>query len=384
MSKVKSETQGKNFRSEVVDRMRLADNVWRLEHGRLVLPRVFGFCRGVERALEMLDSACETLAKGGRKLFLLGQIIHNPWVNDYFRALGVRVLKEEEIARLEEIISPADCAVVPAFGVRPEVRRRLGKIGCQVVDTSCGDVIRLWNWAQKASAAGYGIMIFGRAKHDETVVTKSLLAEQGGKYVIAGNLEQVRQFCDLVKGQIPPERFVELFDKESTNADSIEPFFRLAQVSQTTMLYEETMKVRDFITHAFAERFGGAEKVEAEKRLSFQPTVCRATQDRQASAVELCQAQCDLVIVVGGFGSSNTRHLYELARKYAPAYFIEDARAIFCEHELHTVDPHTSQALTIRDWLPSRRPLKIAVLAGASTPESVVGQVLERLAEFLK
>ena len=371
------------FRSAIVDEARLGGNVLNLPGGQIILPRVFGFCRGVERALEMLQRACDRQA-GGR-FFLLGQIIHNPWVNRYFEGRGVQILGAGEIDRLEELVRAADCAVIPAFGVRPDVMRRLRAIGCQVVDTSCGDVRRLWAWAQRASREGCGVMVFGRADHDETVVTKNLLAEcPGGRYVIAGSLEKVAQFCRLVTGEMPEADFVRLFDSQSTNSRDIAPFGRLAQVSQTTMLYSQTMTVRRMLTEAFERRFGAD---EAARRLSFQPTVCRATQDRQAAAVELCQSRPDVTIVVGGFGSSNTRHLYELARQYSAAYFIEDATAIRSADVLSTVhfEADRQQAGSeIRGWLPAGRPLRIAVLAGASTPESVVGEVIDRLAGFLR
>lgn len=369
------------FRSELTDRVRAAGGVWQLPHGQLLLPRVFGFCRGVERALEMLENASSPQPSAGKKLFLLGQIIHNPWVNEHFRQRGVQILGHAEIACLEEIISPGDCAVIPAFGVRPEVHRRLARIGCQVVDTSCGDVRRLWNWAIRAANDGYGVLIFGRARHDETVVTKSLLAQCGGRYVIAAQLAQVQQFCDLIAGKTNAGDFAKVFDAESTNATGIEPFLRLAQVSQTTMLYDETMSVREMIQQAFERRFGE----ELAGRLCFQPTVCRATQDRQAAAVELCRGSgCDLAIVVGGYGSSNTRHLYELARQYAPAYFIEDATSIDSANRLHTVEADGDRPVVLDDWLPSSRPLRIAILAGASTPETVVAEVMEKLSQYLR
>lgn len=366
-----------SFRSPVVDRIRAGGNVLDLPHGRLMLPRVFGFCRGVEHALEMLEKACNEQGHG--RLFLLGQIIHNPWVNRYFEGRGVRILDEGQIARLEATVRPRDIAVVPAFGVRPEVRRRLEAIGCRIIDTSCGDVRRLWAWARRAGSQGYAVLIFGRARHDETVVTKSLLGEDGSRYAIAGNLDQVRRLGRMIAGEENAAAFGQVFDAQSTNAEGLEPFLRLAQVSQTTMLYDETMRVRELITEAFARRFGD----DLHGRLLFQPTVCRATQDRQAAAVELCRSGCDLVIVVGGYGSSNTRHLYELAGQYARAYFIEDASAIVSGRLLRTMDFATDGPIEMADWLPSARPLRVGVLAGASTPECVVGQVLERLAEFL-
>jgi 4-hydroxy-3-methylbut-2-enyl diphosphate reductase len=373
--------QGRSvFASELIDRIRSAGNVWALPGGEIRLPEVFGFCRGVKQALAMLRKAVATHADHGGRLFLLGQIIHNPWVNSYFQARGVRILSKGQIRRCERHIAPEDCAVVPAFGVELPVEERLRAIGCRIVDTSCGDVRRLWRWAGRAAEDGYGVLIFGRANHDETVVTKSRLAAVGGRYLVVGDMEQTRRFCDLVTGRRPAGTFREHFDDAATNAESLRPFQRLAQVSQTTMLYEETLSVRELIRRAYGERFGEA---GLDERVVSQPTVCRATQARQAAAVALCRSGCDLAVVVGGFGSSNTRHLYELASGFAPAWFIEDARAIRSARELETIDIADDRGFVAADWLPQRRPLRIAVLAGASSPEIVVGEVVERLGEFL-
>ena len=366
--------------SPLVDSIRRMGNVWNLPGGQLLLPEVFGFCRGVERALVMLAQAVAANRQSHRRLFLLGQIIHNPWVNDYFRARGVRILSAGEMVELEGTIAPADLAIIPAFGVPLEIQQKLRSIGCEVIDTSCGDVRRLWAWAERAAAEGFGVLIFGRANHDETIVTKSRLRAGGGKYLVVGDLAAAQRFCDMITAHAPAERFREVFDEQATNASSIDPFTRLAQVSQTTMLYDSTMGVRDLVRRSFAARYG---QNELDKRLMFQPTVCRATQDRQAAAVALCRSGCDLVMVVGGFGSSNTRHLFELARGYCPAYFIEDAAAIRSQRELETLDLTSGRAAVADGWLPDRRPLRIAVLAGASSPQVVVGDVLQRLAAFL-
>ena len=369
------------FASPTVDRVRDTGGVWRLPGGTLRLPEVFGFCRGVERALEMMEAAVAAGRSGGKRLVLLGEIIHNPWVNEHFRQAGVRILCRAEHEDLESRIQPEDCAVIPAFGVPLPVEQRLGRIGCEVVDTSCGDVRRLWLWADRAVKEGRGVLIFGRASHDETVVTKSRIAAAGGRYVVAGSLDQVRRFADLIAEGARHEGFRIAFGREATNAESLEPFVRLAQISQTTMLYEDTMRVRGALREGFERRFGAD---GADERLAFQPTVCRATQDRQTAAVELCRSGVDLVIVVGGFGSSNTRHLYELARQYAPAHFIEGAGAIRSACELRAFDPALEEETAVLDWLPERRPLSIGVLAGASCPEAVVGEALERLAAFLR
>lgn len=376
------------FSSPLVDRIRRNGNLWELPGGQLVLPEVFGFCRGVKRALVMLAGAvaahCASTELGKvdprQRLFLLGQIIHNPYVNDHFSRLGVRILSREELTDLEKIISRGDCAIIPAFGVPLPIENCLHKIGCRIVDTSCTDVRRLWSWAGQAAASGYGVLIFGRAMHDETVVIKSRLEASSGRYLVVGDLTEAARFCDMVTGSAPADEFPAVFGPQATNASSLEPFLHLAQVSQTTMLYDQTMELRELVRRSFAARFG---QDGLRGRLLFQPTVCRATQARQAAAVELCRSACDLVVVVGGFGSSNTRHLFELARGYCPAYFIEDAAAIVSAQRLRTIDPAGKHPVAIEGWLPPRRPLRIGVLAGASSPEVVIGEVLQRLAAFL-
>ena len=370
-----------SFASELVDRIRSQGNVWRLGGGEIRLPQVFGFCSGVKRALTMLEEAVAAHADHSGRVLLLGQIIHNPWVNSYFADRGVRILSREQIEQPDRHITAGDCVVIPAFGVELPVERRLREIGCRIIDTSCGDVRRLWRWADRAAGQGYGVLIFGRADHDETVVTTSRLAAVGGRYLVVGSPGETQLFCDLLTRRRGGEGLRDHFGPGATNAADLRPFERLAQVSQTTMLYDETLAVRERLSAAYAERFGEAGPTE---RLVFQPTVCRATQARQAAAVELCRQGCDLVMVVGGFGSSNTRHLYEVAQARATAWFIEDARAIRSARELETIDLADERRCVAADWLPARRPLCIGVLAGASSPEIVVGEVLERLGEFLR
>ncbi len=369
------------FGSELVDKARREGNRLKLHNGVLIITEVFGFGRGVERELEIFDQAVDAHRSKGTQLFLLGEIIHNPWVNNFFRESGVRILTPQQRREPERYITLDDCAVIPAFGVPLEVQKRLEKIGCEIVDTTCGDVRRLWIWAHQAAADGFGVLIFGRARHDETVVTKSRLANAGGKYVIAGDIEEVDLFGKLITGEFPAEKFRTFFGPEATNSDKLSDFDLLAQVSQTTMLYDETQKVREILRQAYQERYT-REKVD--QYISFQPTVCRATQARQSSALELARAECDLIIVVGGFGSSNTRHLFELARDFAPAFFIETADDILSIDELTTYDIDADRPKKVHRWFPEERPLRIGVLAGASSPEIVLGEVLKKLSKFLE
>ena len=371
---------GDAFGSDVVDRVRAAGGVWALPGGELRMPRVFGFCRGVTRALSMLQEAVAADREDPGHLYLLGEIIHNPWVNAYVQQRGVRILTGESLANPETVLTARDVAVIPGFGVPLQIQRHLETIGCRIVDTSCGDVRRLWAWATRAVGDGYGIVIFGRDAHDETIVTKSRLESAGGRYVVVGDLDQTRRLCELIATDAGSGAFGRAFTPPATNARSAAPFARIAQVSQTTMLYDQTLEVRRLLHEALVARYGAA---EADERLIFEPTVCRATQNRQASAIDLCRSGVDLVVVVGGYGSSNTRHLFELAAQHTPAWFIEDADSIRSAEEILALDAATNKPAIARDWLPAKRPVRIGVLAGASSPEVVVGQVLQRLAELL-
>ncbi len=363
-----------DFHSPGVDRVREAGGVWKLPAGRILLPRVFGFCGGVKRALALMSRALQH--REGRRLVLLGEIIHNPWVNDYFRARGVRVLSNAQRRDIERHVGPEDVAVIPAFGVPLDVEQRLGAIGCEIIDAACVDVRRLWSWVTAAAGEGYGLLLFGKSRHDETVVTRSRLEAVGGSYVVAASLEQVDAFCQCIDTGGSLE---ETFAAEARNTDEIGAFERLAQASQTTMLYDHTLKVRERLSAAFAHRYGPDEGAE---RLKFQPTVCQATQQRQAAAVEACR-RADRVVVVGGFGSSNTRHLHELASQYAPAVHIESAEAIRSEKLVRSRRLDDEEAHEVRGWLGEKRPVTVAVLAGASSPEVVVGEVMQRIAGFL-
>jgi len=262
-----------SFPSKVVDRVRSNGGVWKLPGGELRLPGVFGFCRGVKRAIAMASEALSEHSTRRGRLVLLGEIIHNPWVNDFFSTGGVSILTGEQLRNIEDHVGPEDCALIPAFGVPEGIRKALERIACRVVDCTCGDVLRLWRWSCQAARDGFAVVIFGRANHDETLVTISRLVEAGGTYLVLQTLEEVDRFAEIFASG-DEGAFSETF-AATTNASSLEPFERLAQVSQTTMLYDETLSVRRRLGLALTQRFGP----DAESdRLRFEPTVCQATQ----------------------------------------------------------------------------------------------------------
>ncbi|MBI5724956.1 MAG: 4-hydroxy-3-methylbut-2-enyl diphosphate reductase [Planctomycetes bacterium] len=366
------------FASPVVDAVRKAGNVMRLPGGTIFLPRVFGFCRGVGRALASLQMQLDRPGEAGR-IVLLGQIIHNPWVNRYFSSRGVVILDGSHRQELSRHISAGDTAVIPAFGVPPQVEDDLAGIGCKVIDCSCPDVRRLWEWSARAARDGFAVAIFGRAEHDETVVTKGRLERAGGKYIVLGGIDDVEKFADTLAGGTESPSPTAAFGRSASNAGDMAAFDRLAQVSQTTMLYDQTLQVRRMLNVAFERKFGPA----AAGRLIFQPTVCQATQNRQNAAVELCKSGLDLAVVVGGFDSSNTRHLHALAQRHCPAWLIEDDAAFQPDGDLMAFDIASGRAVRRSHWLPAGRPVRLGLLAGASTPEIVVGLVIKKLAGLL-
>ncbi len=365
------------FSAALIDSKRAAgeDLTWRVGEWELALPDIFGFCRGVSRALH--KAAAAVAAAGDGRVLLLGPIIHNPWVNDYFRAQGVEILSRRPDRNPADMPGRKDTVIIPAFGGSPRVIEKLKRIGCRLVDCSCGDVMRVWQWSRRAVADGFGIIVYGRSGHDETVVTTERIMDAGGYYVVVEDLDETRAMAGLVTSG--SEDFARHFNPPVTNAAGLAPFLRAAQVSQTTMLYGRTVAVRDILRGAYEKRFGP----EAAERLLFQPTVCRATQDRQDAAVRLCESGCDLVVVIGGFDSSNTRHLHELAAGYGPAFHVESAAAIESAARITARSATTGTVEPIDNWLSATGRGRIGLLSGASTPDIVTGRVLERLIAIL-
>ena len=368
------------FQYALIDRI-LANpdgNFLAVPGGRIVLPAVFGFCSGVRRAVHKASVAVRD-ASEGQKIILLGELIHNPMVNEYFRQQGVKILEQDELELLKEHVTDSDRVIIPAFGAQGEVFSLLQNMGCDLVDCTCCDVRRLWAWSKRAVQDGAGVIIFGRKSHAETVVTKARIAGNGGYYIVLEDLEQTSMFADMIRSGDKDIRSA--FTPAATNASSIEVFYHATQISQTTMLYDETLRLRAALKDVYSLRFS---EVDTKPRLRFQPTVCRATQDRQNAAIELCsQGGCDMIIVAGGFGSSNTMHLYQLASSYAPAYLIEDADAILSTDIIIAWNDSLASGHKTEGYMPSKRPLQIGLLTGASTPDIVTGQIVERLSQLL-
>ena len=374
-----------DYHSRLIDTIREAGHA--TQAGRLTvrLPHEFGFCYGVDRAV---DYAYQTRRRfPDRRVFLAGEIIHNPNVNGRLRAAGVRFLDDlgDSIDRLE----PADVVIVPAFGVTVEALQRLQRRGCTLVDTTCGSVLNVWKNVRKYARDGYTAVIHGKAHHEETQATASQAADvNAGGYLIVLDRPQAEIVCGQIRGTIDRDRFLATFaDACSPGFDPDRDLERVGLANQTTMLMSESIAIGEMIRLAMIDRHGAA--ALAEHYRAFE-TICSATQDRQDAVVELLDEHAlDLAVVIGGYNSSNTRNLARICAERIPTYHIADPACLVSAAELRhrplsaaarptDSGPDAEQA-TARGWLPPRGPVAIAVTAGASTPDSIVGEVIERL-----
>ncbi len=376
-----------DYHSRLIDTMREAGHVSRAGRLTVRLPREFGFCYGVDRAV---DYAYQTRHRfPDRRVFLAGEIIHNPNVNDRLREAGVRFL--DDLGAAIDRLDPADVVIIPAFGVMVETLERLQRRGCTLVDTTCGSVLNVWKNVRRYARDGYTAVIHGKARHEETRATAAQAADvDAGSYLIVLDRPQAEIVCGRIRGTIDRARFQETFaDACSPGFDPDRDLERVGLANQTTMLMSESIAIGEMIRQAMLDRHGAT--ALAEHYRAFE-TICSATQDRQDAVVELLDEHpLDLAVVIGGYNSSNTRNLARICAERIPTYHIADPACLVSATELRHrplsgaappgSGPGAEQATT-RAWLPPRGAVAVAVTAGASTPDSIVGEVIEKLADF--
>lgn len=352
------------FNDPLVGEIKEAGGILRSGELTLRLPRIFGFCGGVTRAVRLLK---DELAKSAdRNIWLLGPIIHNDAVNAWFREHGVRIAAEDAPQRCFERAASSDCFVIPAFGLPRPVQNRLAEFAdanARIVDTTCPYVARIWDFVQRQAELGRTVVIHGKPGHPETngILSRSLGGSNAA--VLVPDIEHAAMLARAVRAN-DPVRYPDSLCHQAKNLN----LATMACVSQTTMLYSETERVVELLRAA-------ADAARGE--LQTMNTVCRATQERQDAARELCRAECDLRIVVGGFDSSNTNRLYGMAASAGPAYFIRDEHAIE-NHRIRHYDPSVGREVITANWRPTG-PLDIGILAGASSPDGIIGNVIRRL-----
>jgi len=368
------------YHSRIVDDVRAGD--FRFDSGRLTihLAREFGFCYGVDRAVDYAYQARRRFP--GHSVFLTGEIIHNPHVNDRLRAAGIRFLTDP--GESGEALGPADVVILPAFGVTVGEMARLSARGCTLVDTTCGSVLNVWKNVVRYAQDGFTAVIHGKVKHEETRATASqALKYPNGRYLVLLDREETAAICDYIRHGGDPGAFLERFrDAVSPGFDPDRDLERVGCANQTTMLMAESLEIGEMVGQAMRDRYGAD---ELDRHFRAFDTICSATQERQDAVIALLEEQrLDLMLVVGGYNSSNTCNLARICAERARTYHIADPDCLVSRHEVRH-RPIGAPSTTVgreevtQRWLSDDQPVVIGLTAGASTPNNIVGQVITKL-----
>ena len=381
LKNVVAEELAQDYHSQLVEQIRSNDYTHRTGRLTVQLAREFGFCYGVDRAV---DYAYQTKRKFPNKVvYLTGEIIHNPHVNRQLRSAGIRFLSDtnENLTNVTE----DDVVILPAFGVTIASLEQLTHCGCTLVDTTCGSVLNVWKNVRQYARDGYTAVIHGKVKHEETQATASQASTTfQGRYLIILDRDEAAELCRYITGDISEAEFRSRF--EHACSEQFKPSRDLQCVglaNQTTMLMSESLAIGQMIRDAMVDRYG-EDRIDEHYR-AFD-TICSATQDRQDAVEDLLNSyKLDLSIVIGGYNSSNTRNLARMCSKQVPTYHIAEPDCLISDSSVvHLpVSETTGQpSETTEPWLPTEGPITIGITAGASTPDNIVGRVVNRLAQI--
>lgn len=349
---------------------------------QIYLARHFGFCYGVENAIEIAFRTVEE--NPGRRIFLLSEMIHNPQVNADLQAHGIQFLQDtngKQIIPFEEITAD-DIVLIPAFGTTLEIEEKLKNIGIQTekYNTTCPFVEKVWNRSEVIAKKNYTIVIHGKPKHEETRATFSHAAENAPS-VIVKDMSEAKELAKYITGDISAEQFYTTFKNQySPGFDVTKDLQRIGVVNQTTMLASDTQAIADYLKQVMIEKFSPANP--EERFADTRDTLCYATNDNQTAVSGMLQTKADLAIVVGGYNSSNTSHLVELCEEKLPTYFINSEEKILSAKEILHHNFHTKEELLTADFLPAKGPVRILLTSGASCPDALVEGVINKLVSF--
>ena len=371
-----------HYRSELVERIRAHGGILEADSLTVKLAKEFGFCYGVERAIDLAYAAKKYFSEAAPNtpIYLLGEIIHNPEVNDQIRNMGIQIISpkptEEELSRLKA----GDAVIIPAFGTEVGTRKKIEEKGCIPVDTTCGDVMSVWKRVRQYSKENVTSIIHGKAKHEETKATTSQARAYGsGHYLVVFTLAETDYVCNYILNGGNKNEFLEKF--KGAYSAGFDPDIHLQAVgvaNQTTMLRGETEEVQRRIKQAMIKKYG---EPELDKHFRFFDTICGATQDRQDALQKLLREPMDLLIVIGGYNSSNTSHLAEMGEAKLPTYFIKNAAKMVSDKLIIHYDQHQHKEVETPNWLPSGK-VTVGVTAGASCPNNLIEDTIRRLFEL--
>ncbi|HET9744129.1 MAG TPA: 4-hydroxy-3-methylbut-2-enyl diphosphate reductase [Chitinophagaceae bacterium] len=350
----------------------------------IYLARHFGFCYGVENAIEI---AFRTVDENpGKRIYLLSEMIHNPQVNADLQAHGIRFLQDnygKQLISFDEL-KPDDVVIIPAFGTTLELERKLNDLGIptEKYDTTCPFVEKVWNRSEQIAKKNYTVVIHGKPKHEETRATFSHAAFFAPSVVVT-DMQQATELGKYIKGEKPPAAFYEEFKGQYSQGFSVtKDLERIGVVNQTTMLASDTQAIADHLKLVMIEKYQLADQNVEERFADTRDTLCYATLENQQAVSGMLRAEADLAIVVGGYNSSNTSHLVELCEEKLPTYFINNEEKILSQKEILHYNFHAKQEILSSDFLPGKQPVKILITSGASCPDALVEGVINKLAGF--
>ena len=357
-----------------------------LDFGKLqiYLARHFGFCYGVENAI---DIAFRTVDENpGKRIFLLSEMIHNPQVNADLQQRGVQFMQDTNGKQLVsfESLTKDDVVIIPAFGTTLAIEEKLNAIGIKTekYNTTCPFVEKVWNRSEQIAKNNYSIVVHGKPTHEETRATFSHAASNTPT-VVVNNMSEAIELGKYISGAKPLNEFYEEFkDRYSENFDAANDLQRIGVVNQTTMLASDTQAIADYLKQVMVETYQLNETNIAERFADTRDTLCYATNDNQSAVYGMLETAADLAIVVGGYNSSNTSHLVELCEEQLPTYYINAAEKIIASNKIVHYNFHTKQETSTVDFLPSTSPVKILITSGASCPDAIVEDVIEKLIEI--
>ena len=377
---LKSEIQSElasDYTGQLVDMLQARDYTLSAGDVTIRLAKEFGFCYGVERAVEYAYQARKKFPD--RTIFLAGEIIHNPHVNSKLRSMGITFLMPDQ-GRIDfGVVKAEDVVILPAFGVTITDFEVLRRIGCVMVDTTCGSVLNVWKRVESYARDGFTSLIHGKYYHEETRATASQAEKYpGGRYFIVRNIEEAQVVCDFIEGRVSAQALMDKFAHAvPPNFDPARDLRRIGVANQTTMLAQESMAIGALVGAAMA-RAQGAEY--ASENFRTFDTICSATQERQDAVVELLREPLDVMVVIGGYNSSNTISLAALCSETVRTYHVEDADDIDPESGVIRHRPlGAKEEIATSGWLPSKSPLRVGVTAGASTPNNRIGEAVGRI-----
>jgi 4-hydroxy-3-methylbut-2-enyl diphosphate reductase len=366
----------RSYHSTVVERLKALGYAARAGEVRVKLAREFGFCYGVDRAVEYAYEARQRFPD--RRIFLSGEIIHNPEVNGRIEALGIRILPDHRSpAERYAGVEAADVVILPAFGVPVAELQHLRTKGCVLVDTTCGSVLNVWKNVHRYARDGFTAVIHGKHHHEETKATASqALTHPGGQYLCVKDLSEAEIVCEFIRGRVAAGELLDrLREATSPGFDPERDLQKIGLANQTTMLMAESLEIEDRLRSAMRERWGEAGLCE---RFRAFDTICSATQDRQDAVLKMLEeGGLDLVVVIGGYNSSNTQALARICAQRLPTYHISGADRIQGAAIRHRPVGGHDEAVA-ENWLPGGE-VTVGLTAGASTPNNVVGEVVERI-----